>query len=158
MNVFRPLSSLGVVAALSIGGCSGRDNTPAADSAMRATSAVGAAMAAVEILAPANGDTIALPFVLRLGIAGAEVIPANGKREAGKGHHHFIIDGDPATSDTLPLAAAPTVIHMGNGASERTLDSLPPGPHRVIAIFASGDHVPWSTVARDTVSFVVKRK
>ena len=144
-----------MVATLSIVACARAEKTPATDSVISAPPLITAA--AVEILAPANGDTVTLPYVLRLGVVGVEVIPANGKREAGKGHHHLVIDGNPASSDTLPLAAAPLVIHMGNGVSERSLDSLSAGPHRVIAIFASGDHVPWSMVARDTVTFVVKR-
>jgi hypothetical protein len=84
-----------------------------------------------------------------------EVVAASGTREEGKGHHHLIINGD-VPSDTLPLPPAPVVIHMGDGSSERVIDSLPKGPHRIIAVFADGAHVPWSTVKRDTLQIVVK--
>ena len=50
----------------------------------------------------------------------------------------------------------PVVYHLGNGASDKVIDSLPPGPHRVIAVFASGDHVAMPNVKRDTVTFIVK--
>lgn len=142
--------------ASSLAACSGGEKAPAADTA--ATTAMAPApAAAVEILSPAEGDTVTLPFTVKLGATGVEVVAANGTREAGKGHHHLVIDGDAPASDSLPLAAAPVVIHMGNGATEKVLDSLTAGPHRIIAIFASGDHVPWSNVARDTVNIVVKK-
>jgi len=112
--------------------------------------------AAVEILTPGNGNTITLPFTLSLGVTGVEVVPANGLREEGRGHHHLVIDGDTPWPDSLPLPAAPMVVHLGTGVTERVLDSLPPGPHRVIAVFAYGDHVPMRSVKRDTVNFVVK--
>lgn len=148
------VAATAIVSALAA--CSGAEKTPAADTA--ATPAMSPApAAAVQILSPAQGDTITLPFTVKLGATGVEVIAANGKREEGKGHHHLVIDGDAPASDSVPLAAAPVVIHIGTGATEKVIDSLSVGPHRMIAIFASGDHVPWTNVARDTVNFVVKK-
>lgn len=123
------------------------DSTPAA--------ATQAADASVEILSPAEGDSVSLPVVIRLGATGVTVIPATGQAEPGKGHHHLVVNGD-APSDTLPLPKPPVAYHLGNGASEFTLDSLSKGTHRVIAIFAAGDHVPMTGVRRDTVTFIVR--
>ncbi|MGQ0646543.1 MAG: DUF4399 domain-containing protein [Gemmatimonadaceae bacterium] len=109
----------------------------------------------VEITAPADGDSVALPVTVRLGVVGVEVIAASGKVEAGKGHHHLVIDGE-GPADSSPLPSPPAVIHLGTGATEYRIDSLTPGPHRVIAIFASGDHVPMRDVRRDTVTFIVR--
>ena len=64
-------------------------------------------------------------------------------------------DGD-VPADGAPLPQPPVVYHLGNGASDKVIDSLPPGPHRVIAVFASGDHVAMPNVKRDTVTFIVK--
>lgn len=146
-------------AALLVAACSGAEQTPAADSAAPQAAATPSAPAAasVQILSPAEGDTVTLPFTMTLGASGVEVIAANGLREEGKGHHHLVLDDDAPATDSLPLAPAPIVIHLGTGATERVFDSLAPGPHRVIAIFAGGDHVPFTTVGRDTVTFVVKR-
>ena len=135
--------------------CTASEQTPAADSAAATTAAAPAADPAVRIVSPADGDTVSLPFTVRLEATGVEVIPATGTAEAGKGHHHLVIDGD-APTDSLPLPAAPVVIHMGNGANERVLDSLSAGPHRIIAIFATGDHVPLTTVKRDTITVIVR--
>jgi hypothetical protein len=120
------------------------------------SSAASPPQSAVEILSPAAGVGVSLPLTIRLGATGVLVIPATGVREEGKGHHHLVIDGD-APADSLPLPQPPVAIHMGNGATERVIDSLPPGPHRVIAIFAYGDHVPMTNVRRDTVTFIVVR-
>lgn len=132
--------------------CARAEQQPATDTAANTTATT---QPAVEILSPANGDSVTLPVTIRLGATSVVVVPATGTREEGKGHHHLVVDGD-APSDTLPLPKPPLAIHLGNGASERALDSLPPGPHRVIAIFASGDHVPMTGVRRDTVTFIVR--
>jgi hypothetical protein len=145
---FLPFASLIVVAA-----CGGRTETPATDTAAVATAVVDPF---AEIMSPADGDSVSLPVTIRLGATGVIVVPATGTREEGKGHHHIILDGD-APSDTLPLPQPPVAWHLGNGASEKVLDSLPPGPHRVIAILAWGDHVPMTGVKRDTITFIVKK-
>lgn len=111
--------------------------------------------ASVDITSPGEGDSVTLPITLTLGATGVEVIPASGQKEEGKGHHHLVIDGD-VPADGAPLPQPPVVYHLGNGASDKVLDSLPPGPHRVIAVFASGDHVAMPNVKRDTLTFIVR--
>lgn len=138
------IGTLVLVAAAGVLAC-GRGETPqSADEAAR-----------VDILAPADGDTVDLPFTVRLGATGVEVVAATGQVEAGKGHHHLVIGGDVPADDT-PLPGAPQVVHLGTGTSEYTVDSLPPGRHRIIAVFASGDHVAMPSVARDTVTVIVR--
>lgn len=109
----------------------------------------------VAILAPAEGDTVSLPLTVRLRAAGVEVIPASGLVEPGKGHHHLLIDVD-VPDPALPLPTGNGVVHLGTGAEEYVIDSLPPGPHRIIAVFAAGNHVPMPEVRPDTVRFVVR--
>jgi hypothetical protein len=110
---------------------------------------------AVEIIAPADGDTVSLPATVRLAALGITIAPATGVREEGIGHHHLLINLD-ATPDGEPIPAAPGYVHLGSGVSEYVLDSLPPGEHRIIAILAWGDHVPILGARRDTVRFVVR--
>lgn len=114
-----------------------------------------AAAATVEILAPSPGDTITMPFTLRLAASGVTIAPASGVREEGIGHHHLLINLDP-TPDGDPIPAAEGYVHLGSGVSEYVLDSLPPGEHRIIAILAWGDHVPIEGARRDTVRVVVR--
>lgn len=143
-----------VFATAFIAACSSAEKTPEADSVPMAQTM--SEEPSVSITSPADGDTVSLPFTVQLEAHGVEVVAATGTAEPGKGHHHLVIDGD-APSDTLPLPPMPIVIHMGNGATEKVLDSLSEGPHRIIAIFASGDHVPMTSVKRDTITVVVKR-
>ncbi len=141
------------VLAVAAAACSPADKAATTDSAAPAPATASAP--SVTIVSPADGDTVSQPFTVRLEASGVEVIAATGTSEPGKGHHHLAIDGD-APSDATPLPAAPVVIHMGNGATERVIDSLSPGPHRIIAIFAGGDHVPMTSVKRDTITVIVR--
>ncbi len=142
-----PVATLAAVLAACASG-----ETPAADSTAAAPTEP---VRAVEIVSPRDGDTVSVPFTITFAESGVEVIPANGQAEPWKGHHHFVVDDEPV-SDTLPLPPAPIVVHLGDGSRSRTIDSLPPGPHRIIAIFASGNHVPMAGVKRDTVNIVVR--
>ena len=111
---------------------------------------------AVSISSPADGDSVTQPFTVQLAATGVEVIAATGIAEPGKGHHHLVIDGD-VPADSAPLPQPPIVIHMGTGATERVIDSLAPGPHRIIAVFAAGDHVAMAGVKRDTITVIVRK-
>ncbi len=142
-------------AAALVSACSASDKAPAADSMAAAPAATPIAMA-VGIASPAEGDSVTQPFTVRLEALGVQVVPADGKSEPGKGHHHLIIDGD-VPSDTAALPAAPVVIHMGDASTEKTIEGLTPGPHRIIAVFADGAHVPMASVKRDTLNFTVIR-
>ena len=151
----RRFSTFAVVAlAATAFACTTSEHTPAADSAA-ATPTAAASEAAVRIVAPADGDSVTQPFTLRLEAVGVEVVPATGTAEPGKGHHHLIIDGA-TPSDTLPLPAAPVVIHMGDASTEKVIEGLTPGSHRIVAVFADGAHVPMASVKRDTITVIVK--
>lgn len=110
--------------------------------------------ARVTILEPADGDTVSQPFTVRLAATGVAVVPASGIRREGEGHHHLLIDLDVPAPD-VPIPVGPWSIHIGTGASERVIDSLAPGPHRIIAVLGWGDHVP-ATVITDTIHIVVR--
>ena len=139
--------------------CSGADKTPAADTGAPAADAAPAAAVTPEvtITSPADGDSVLQPFTVTLGAAGVEVIAATGTSEPGKGHHHLVLDGD-VPSDTAALPKPPLVYHLGTGATEKVMDSLTPGSHRIIAVFAGGDHVPMTSVKRDTITVIVRKK
>jgi len=135
--------------------CSKPADQATSDTAAAAAAPAAAGDAHVTIASPAEGDSVSLPFTVKLDATGVEVVPANGTVEAGKGHHHLIVDGD-FNGDTIPLAPAPIVIHMGNGATEKVMDSLTKGPHRIIAVFANGMHVPITSVRADTLNVIVR--
>lgn len=110
----------------------------------------------VEITEPAEGATVPGQNIrVVLATHGARVEPADNRQTPGRGHHHIFIDEDvSAPGEPIPPTSE-TVIHMGNGAEEFVIPTLTPGQHRVITVFAYGDHVPNPEVATDTVNFTV---
>jgi len=111
--------------------------------------------AKVKIVAPANGATVSGPVKVILQATGVEIVAATVERP-GTGHHHLFVDHDltPA-DDTIPRGVT-GILHLGRGQTEFVLDSLGPGPHRVIAVVANWKHVPLKPLVVDTVRFTVK--
>jgi hypothetical protein len=114
-----------------------------------------AGSATVQITFPKNGATVANPVTIKLVATGARIAAASD-HAAGSTHHHLFVDRDLNwLNDTIPLGS-PGIIHLVGGQTEFVLDSLKPGPHRVIALLARWDHVPIYPLIADTVVFTVK--
>jgi hypothetical protein len=111
---------------------------------------------AVTITAPTEGGTTGPRLVVRLAATGVRVVAASGTRVAGEGHHHVFLDADPGPPESV-IGTGGGIFHLGSGVDSLVLDSLAPGPHRLIAVFAAGDHVPMAEVRADTVQFEVKQ-
>src|SRR2546427_704337 len=109
----------------------------------------------VKITTPRNGASVTGPVKVTLKATGVEIVPATDERP-GTGHHHLFVDRDvtPA-NDTIPRGVT-GIIHLGRGQTDFVLDSLRPGPHRVIAVVADWKHVPLKPLVVDTVRFTVK--
>lgn len=115
----------------------------------------GDARATVEIVEPADGATVSNPVHVVLRASGVEIVPAADER-AGTGHHHLYVDRDlTPLADTMPRGTT-GLLHLGSGQTEFFLDSLAPGPHRVIAIIGDWQHRSLDPPAIDTVNFVVQ--
>ena len=111
--------------------------------------------AKVKIVAPANGATVSGPVKVVLQATGVEIVPATVERP-GTGHHHLFVDHDlTPLDDTIPRGVT-GILHLGRGQTEFVLDSLKPGPHRVIAVVADWKHIPLKPPVIDTVRFTVK--
>lgn len=111
--------------------------------------------AKVKITAPTNGATVSGPVKVTLTVIGVEIVPATVERP-GTGHHHLFVDHDlTPVDDTIPRGVT-GILHLGRGQTEVVLDSLKPGPHRVIAVVADWKHVPLKPLVVDTVRFTVK--
>ncbi len=109
----------------------------------------------VKITSPTNGATVTAPVKVTLQATGVKIVPATVERP-GTGHHHLFVDHDLTwISDTIPKGSA-GIIHLGRGQSEFVLDSLKPGPHRIIAVIADWRHIPLNPLVADTVTFTVK--
>jgi hypothetical protein len=111
--------------------------------------------ATVKITTPARGATVSGPVKITLVASGVEIVPATDERP-GTGHHHLFVDRDVTpTDDTIPRGVT-GILHLGRGQTEFVLDSLKPGPHRVIAVVADSKHRPLKPLVADTVRFTVK--
>jgi len=111
--------------------------------------------ATVKITTPARGATLTGPVKITLVATGVEIVPATDERP-GTGHHHLFVDRDVTpVGDTIPRGVT-GILHLGRGQTEFVLDSLKPGPHRVIAVVGDWRHIPLKPLVADTVRFTVK--
>jgi hypothetical protein len=99
--------------------------------------------AAVYIISPKDGDTVASPFKVQFGLSGMGVAPA-GVEKPNTGHHHLLIDTT-LSADELkePIASDAKHVHFGGGQTE-TMVSLPPGKHTLQLVLGDWSHVPFN--------------
>jgi hypothetical protein len=103
-----------------------------------------------------EGATVAADSVeVVMTVEGVKLVPAAAARIEGEGHLHIFVDADVSRGD-IPIPVDPAIVHMGNAASTYKFPVLPAGPHRLIAVYAYGDHTPDSKVATDTVNIIVR--
>jgi hypothetical protein len=97
--------------------------------------------AAVYIISPQSGETVSNPVTIRFGASGIGIAPA-GVDVPGTGHHHLLINVDPAQLDLdMALPADDQHRHFGGGQTEVTLD-LPAGTHNLMLLMGDQFHVP----------------
>lgn len=104
----------------------------------------------VEILSPMPATYVGDSVTVRFGAFGATVVPATGTAVAGEVHHHLFVDVD-VTPEGAPVPKGDGIYHLGNGADSVRI-ALAPGAHRLIAVLATGDHVPLAGATRDTIT------
>ena len=109
---------------------------------------------AVTITDPPNGAMVSGPVKVCLGTEGVEVEPAKKGVNAGKGHHHIIVDVDLPKDLSKPIGKDANHIHMGDGSTCKTIN-LAKGQHTITALFAKGNHVPYNPPVTDSVTVSV---
>lgn len=93
------------------------------------------------IIAPEDGATVKNPATIRFGLEGMGIAPA-GVEQDGTGHHHLLINVDPASIDMAsPLPADDNHVHFGGGQTEVTLE-LPAGEHTLRILLGDHNHIP----------------
>jgi hypothetical protein len=107
----------------------------------------------VSFVSPADNAVVGDTFVVRLSAEGLKIVPA-GAPVPGEAHHHIFVDIDP-TPDSLPIPKTDGIFHIGGGADSLVM-TLPAGKHRLIAVPATGDHIPIKGARRDTLNIEVK--
>ncbi|MEM7693536.1 MAG: DUF4399 domain-containing protein [Pseudomonadota bacterium] len=110
--------------------------------------------AAVRIIAPADGATVASPVTVVFGLTGMGVAPA-GVDKPNTGHHHLLVNRELPTFDA-PVPADETSLHYGGGQTETTLE-LPAGTHTLQLLLGDWRHVPHDpAVYSDVVTITVE--
>lgn len=93
------------------------------------------------IVQPEDGATVSNPVTIVFGLEGMGIAPANVEMD-GTGHHHLLINTDPATLDLdQGLPATDQIVHFGGGQTQVTKD-LPAGTHRLQLVLGDWLHVP----------------
>jgi hypothetical protein len=118
-----------------------------------ASSAAHAADKSVSILEPKDGATVTSPFMVKFGVKGMTVHPANELID-GTGHHHLLINQGPIKAGaSIPMDD--THLHYGKGQTEAEV-TLPPGKYKLTAQFANGVHQSYGPAMAKTINVTVK--
>jgi hypothetical protein len=97
--------------------------------------------ASVYFISPEDGATVSNPVTLQFGARGIGIAPA-GVDWPNTGHHHLLINVDPAEVEMdYGLPADDQYRHFGGGQTEVTLD-LPTGTHTMFLLMGDHNHVP----------------
>lgn len=127
--------------------------TPAAAQVPRTPAPPGAA---VYFVTPADGATVTGPVTVRFGLRGMGVAPA-GVEHANTGHHHLLINVDPASVDMAAgIPADDQHRHFGGGQTEAVI-MLPAGTHRLWLLVGDHNHIPHAPPVRSEVITITVR-
>jgi hypothetical protein len=100
-----------------------------------------------------DGDTLASPFLLEMGVEGMIVEP-KGEPRKGYGHHHLLINDGPIEKGIV-IVADSTHIHYGGGQTSDSV-TLAPGNYALTLQFADGLHVSYGEDWANTINVVVQ--
>jgi hypothetical protein len=93
------------------------------------------------IISPSDGAVVTSPVTILFGLEGMGIAPANVEQD-NTGHHHLLINTDPATLDMdQGLPATDLIVHFGGGQTQVTKD-LPAGTHTLQLVLGDWSHVP----------------
>lgn len=93
------------------------------------------------IVSPADGETLRSPVTVVFGLEGMGIAPA-GADLPNTGHHHLLVNVDPADVEMqYSLPADDNYRHFGGGQTQVTLD-LPQGTHTLFLLLGDYGHVP----------------
>lgn len=114
----------------------------------------GAALAAVRIAEPADGQVFQSGTVrVVLAAENIEIVPAGTEHPNG-GHHHLFLNTEPTPEGEAIPAGVEGIVHLGQAQTEYVFEGLAPGEYTLIAVIGDAVHrvVPQRT---DTVRFTV---
>lgn len=107
----------------------------------------------VWFVSPMDGATVGQTFTVKFGIKGMAV-EAAGDQNAGKGHHHLLVNlmSKPA-GELIPVDAQH--LHYGKAQTEAEI-KLAPGQYKLTMQFADGYHLSYGQAMAATINVTVK--
>jgi len=108
----------------------------------------------ITITSPATLSNVSSPLQVCMATKGYTVEPAKKGVNPGKGHHHILVDASIPADLSKPIGKDSNHVHMGDGSKCKTLN-LSKGQHTITALFAQGNHVPYSPAVSDAVTVTV---
>ena len=118
------------------------------------TASVASSSKALSITSPATLSNVSSPLQVCMATNGYTVEPAKNGVNAGKGHHHLLIDVPLPWDLSKPIGKDGNHVHMGDGSKCKTLE-LAKGQHTITALFAQGNHVPYNPAVSDGITVFV---
>ena len=106
----------------------------------------------VQIVAPAEGDTVTSPVTLEVSASGVEIAAASDAVE-GAAHFHVFVDQDASAEGEVMPQDTEGIFHF---ATETYDLELEPGEHTVTVVLGDNTHVRLAGVPEATVAFTVQ--
>jgi len=100
-----------------------------------------------------DGDTVTSPVTVCMTVEGVEV-EASGPVNAGKGHHHILVDIPVPDDLNKDIPKDAQNIHLGDGSTCKDV-TLSPGKHTLRLLFADGSHRPYDPAITAAISVTV---
>ena len=108
--------------------------------------------ASVQIVAPAEGDTVTSPVTLEVSASGVEIAAASDAVE-GAAHFHVFVDQDASAEGEVMPQDTEGIFHFGTETYDLELE---PGEHTVTVVLGDNSHVRLADVLEATVTFTVQ--
>ena len=110
------------------------------------------AAASVQIVAPAEGDTVTSPVTLEVSASGVTIYPASDAVE-GAAHFHAFVDQEATAEGEVMPQDTEGIFHFGTETYDLELE---PGEHTVTVVLGDNTHVRLAGVPEATVAFTVE--
>ena len=110
------------------------------------------AAASVQIVAPAEGDTVGSPVTLTVSALGVEIAAASDAVE-GAAHFHAFVDQEATAEGEVMPQDTEGIFHFGTETYDLELE---PGEHTVTVVLGDNSHVRLADVLEATVTFTVE--
>lgn len=110
----------------------------------------------VWFIAPKDGETITLPYMMKFGVENIDLVPAGDRvGDRGAGHHHVLIGMKVPAGTVIPEDEVH--LHYGKAQTEGELKGLEPGKHTLTLQFADALHASYGPSLAQEITVTVEK-